>query len=335
MQVRFLVASEHHARQYAALKLPGIIYTDGARRPTIETILAKADVLEKTTFHPLTSLFTDVLNEASKDIVFVITLHLGSSTHPALKQLPEYTKYISTPLELIPGTVVLSNELLLYPVPEYICHAHGVVTRTPTEYKLVRESFNPVYLTGDLTLDPWCPIARTYNGNVLLLTSMDPSRYKAASEPISQIIADLEQFHSDQKINVLKLKEHPGTCDRSYEDRIIAFCNKNRITLEKISSRVDIGTLSDSVAFVHSSFSSHLQLRRLGVESYYYYSPNEANWDAKFLELSKHPNYKYSVKGMNREQYDEYLRVLFQLDGHVRERFIHALKQIHSLRYSS
>lgn len=331
MLANYLIATEQHARQFLSPAIidesPTLYIAGGARKQAIDKVIDRyRDQLKIPVFKNINQIFTDILDPANRGKQFVLSLHCGKgNSHQEFYNYPKFREYLDTPLKEVPSTVLIMNELLFYPIEGYVPHAHGVLARSQVEFELLSKQVSEetiVSLVGDLGLDGYSPSYSSNLKTLLFLTSLDPSRYTSAYPVLDRMMKDLKKYTEENKLEALYLKQHPGACRSNYIPSITSFCEKRGIKYQEIDKRKDLSSLPHvDFALVQGSFSSHLNLRKAGIESRYYYSPAERNWDSDFFNLACLPESALSCENYSSEEYDNWVKKTFLLDGDTVKRF--------------
>ena len=239
-------------------------------------------------------------------------------------------------------------------------HAHAILCRSEAEAQQVRAAYArrvEAPIVGDLFLDgvEW-PRAYRWNASgggggraggasgdaeaaatggrppglkVAFLTS---TQRTDARPTLERMLADLDRLRgTGYRIERLLLKEHPGTEDPSYRsvladrtrtwDAALEVCPLEQV-LEEVADR-------SHLALVQDSLSSHLTLRRHGVESFLYLTHGGLGLDKEFLEVTNHPPSTLGARldgTYNPKTYDRWIADTYRLDGRAVERFLACLE---------
>jgi len=352
--VRFMLLAEGDARQF----LPAlgrlerkIVYLGGetvsaARVPTIEAVLAGSPIGPEIEVRSIRRLFRD-LHEDGSGAVFVSPVRIGlpSGQNRSYGDDSFYRRYLETPLERLPNRIMILNEVSLHKLhpdhalmrslksrsPLYcLPHVHGILCRSHPEAGHCRAAYRglvPVSLVGDMFLDQvaW---PRPYRDDVKTLAFLTSTHRRDVTDTIQRMLDDLRAFlASGRRVARLFLKEHPGTESTGYRTALRAHCDAWRIDLEVCDKHRDLSALYDAVdiALVQDSLTSHLALRRHGVESFLYRTAGGLGQDRDFFRLAAHPDCTLGDKltGVySAEAYDAWIRETYSLDGRAVERFL-------------
>lgn len=354
--VRFVLLAETHARQFlpALARLERrLVYmgdepvSDG-RLGMIRAVLACSGLAESVEVRSVRRLFHDLLHEGpGATFVFPVRVGLPAPQSRGYGRDPLYEVYRRTPLAGLPNRLVILNETSIHklvpdapsmarPEPEGAYrepHAHAILCRTEAEARQVRAAYAgrvEVRLVGDLFLDEvtW---PREYRweasgaGNTIaFLTS---TQRTDARPTLERMLGDLDRFRaSGFRIERLLLKEHPGTEDPSYRSILVERTRAWGAVLKvcPLESLLEDLAEQSALALVQDSLSSHLTLRRHGVESFLYLTHGGLGLDKEFLEVTHHPP---STLGDRLDgtytpaTYDRWVADTYRLDGRTVERF--------------
>jgi hypothetical protein len=234
-------------------------------------------------------------------------------------------------------------------------HAHAILCRTGAEARQVRAAYAgrvAAPLVGDLFLDEveWPREYRwaTSGGSggreggraggaeeaatgghpagltVAFLTS---TQRTDAGPTLERMLADLDRLReTGYTIDRLLLKEHPGTEDPSYRALLVDRTRSWGAELEVCPLEQLLEEVADrsQIALVQDSLSSHLTLRRHGVESFLYLTHGGLGLDREFLEVTHHPPSTLGDRLDGRydpDAYDRWIADTYRLDGLAVERF--------------
>ena len=351
--VRFVLLAETHARQFmpALARLERrLVYmadepvSDG-RLSMIRAVLARSPIAAEIEARSVRRLFQDLLHEGpGATFVFPVRVGLPAPQSRGYGRDPLYEVYRRTPLAELPNRLVILNETSIHklvpdapsmarPEPEGAYrepHAHAILCRSGAEARQVRAAYAgrvPVELVGDLFLDgvEWPRRYEWRSGTVAFLTS---TQRTDAFPTLRRMLADLDRLRENGfRIERLLLKEHPGTEDPSYRsvladrtrawDAALEVCPLEQL-LEEVADR-------SHLALVQDSLSSHLTLRRHGIESFLYLTGGGLGLDREFLEVTHHPPSTLGDRLDGRytpEAYDRWIADTYRLDGRAVERFL-------------
>lgn len=363
--VRFVLLAETHARQFlpALARLERrLVYmgdepvSDG-RLGMIRAVLERSGLAESLEVRSVRRLFHDLLHEGPDEgldkgsgatFVFPVRVGLPAPQSRGYGRDPLYEVYRRTPLAELPNRLVILNETSIHklvpdapsmarPEPEGAYrepHAHAILCRTEAEARQVRAAYAgrvPVELVGDLFLDgvEW---PREYrwdaSGGGNTIAFLTSTQRTDARPTLERMLADLDRLRETGfTIERLLLKEHPGTEDPSYRSILKEWTRASGAALEVCPLEQLLEEVADRshLALVQDSLSSHLTLRRHGVESFLYLTHGGLGLDKEFLEVTNHPPSTLGDRLDGRytaETYDRWIADTYRLDGRAVERFL-------------
>ena len=354
--IRFMLLAEGDARQFLpALARLGnkVVYmgdetVSASRLPTIRTVLRRSPIGSEIQERSNRELFRDLFEEGP-GAVFVSPVRIGLSSGQNRSYGDDnwYRRYVETPLSRLPNKIVILNEVSLHKLhldhklmrqrrsrdPLYcVPHVHAIMCRSEAEARYCRAAYRnevPVSLVGDMFLDEvtW---PRRYKDRAETVAFLSSTHRMDVTGTIQRMLDDLEALiASGQRIARLVLKEHPGTESTDYRTLVRERCDRWRTELHACDKHQDLSDLQDTVdiALVQDSLTSHLALRRHGVESFLYRTGGGLGQDRDFFELAAHPDCTLGDKlsgHYTAEAYDAWTKATFALDGGAVGRFLDA-----------
>jgi hypothetical protein len=354
--VRFVLLAETHARQFlpalARLERPLVYMGDepvsSGRLGMIRAVLARSPIAAEIEARSVRRLFHDLLHDGpGATFVFPVRVGLPAPQSRGYGRDPLYEVYRRTPLAELPNRLVILNETSIHklvpdapsmarPEPEGAYrepHVHVILCRSRAEARQIRAAYAgrvEVRLVGDLFLDevtwpreyPW--EASGAGNTIAFLTS---TQRTDARPTLERMLADLDRLRATGfRIERFLLKEHPGTEDPAYRSILVERTRAWGAVLEVCPLELLLEEVAErsALALVQDSLSSHLTLRRHGVESFLYLTHGGLGLDKEFLEITHHP---LSTLGdrldgcYTPETYDRWIADTYRLDGRAVERF--------------
>jgi len=267
--------------------------------------------------------------------VFFITMRLSpvhKHMHQGFQNIGTANSLVKTPLSSLKSRIVLLNEVVLYDFPGYIPYAHVLLAKSLSEYNYYKEISpnSEIHLIGHPDLERAIFRSNRKNNIGIYLCLQRNDAELIAKRIISDVIL---LNKTSGPINKVLIKDHVMAGKASKGPIIEWIKNQlktNGINFEFVNKKKDFYVVADNISygFVQGSLSSHLLLRAMGVESFYYTTENNV-LENPFVIRSKMPPSTFSEKmagTYNKEEYDRWFKEEFVLDGNCAKRLIMATK---------
>lgn len=255
----------------------------------------------------------------------------GALSHNYLTHLPHY-------MDVLHGKraskIALYHEVPYFCEPNYIPQADLVLCRSQEEVSLFSSKTDTVFI-GDTSLDSM--IRKNVGDAVGIFVATDSHRIAESLDMLRDMLHSLGTAFKQRAINskVIYVSDHPaGSGLTLLKPTLIDFARRHKRRLIFLDKSNSLANIADriGVAYVHSSISTHLSLRRMGVESFYFTNPAgyPGRYESQLLSDSGEP--AYSPHDTNRltrcRHYDEWLFETFRLDGLCGERLKQAMRDL-------
>jgi len=262
----------------------------------------------------------------------LIPLSFGNYSHPVLRDIP-FCEQVSK--GQYGGKIALLHEVPYFSLEGYQPTADLILCRSRLEAELFPN--NDTVIIGDSSLDQ-IEACQTGDGIGLFVVTAG-SRIKDSQRIWTKALAELDSALGDNLISskTIYVSDHPSQLANKTESLlplISALAERHNLTVEVLQNGTSVESIAKRIkyAFVQESISTHLTLRRLGVESFYFgfITGDPGKHEVALLQAAAAPS--YSITDSNRstlnESYNAWIAETFLLDGKTDRRIRVAMREL-------